>query len=171
MAFCTNCGAEVQPGTRFCPSCGNALAAADATRQAPRQEAPRPDPWEQQANRQNEQTYSQPQQPTYTAQPAMSRDASDNRYLCILCYFGILLLIPLLSQPNSAYCRYHSNQGLVLLLLGIALSIVAIIPILGWIVDIVGVIFVAVCFIMGIVNTCKGEMKPLPIIGKINILH
>jgi uncharacterized membrane protein YvbJ len=33
--FCTNCGAKIKPGTRFCPQCGADLSAmAAATRRS-----------------------------------------------------------------------------------------------------------------------------------------
>ena len=159
MPFCTNCGAEVAANTRFCSNCGAALAADQARTETPKYEYKtnaNSEPWEQ---------------PVYTAQPVGDADSQQNKLLCVLCYFGILLLIPLLTQPNSKYCRFHSNQGLVMMLLSIALGIVAIIPILGWIAAFVGGIFVFVCWILGIVNTVNGRMKPLPIIGKIDILH
>lgn len=160
MPYCTNCGTEIQNGARFCSSCGAALAADDATTSAPKQEyknTTTADPWEQ--------------PPVYSAPPAVDTDAQSNKFLCILCYFGLLLLIPLLTQPNSRYCKFHSNQGLVLMLLMIAASIVAVVPILGWIAAVVCYVFGFVCWIIGISNTCSGKMKPLPLIGKIIILR
>lgn len=44
MAFCGNCGAQVQDGVKFCPGCGQAMAAAPAPQAAyappPQQAAP-----------------------------------------------------------------------------------------------------------------------------------
>ncbi|MCL1829628.1 MAG: zinc-ribbon domain-containing protein [Oscillospiraceae bacterium] len=91
--------------------------------------------------------------------------------LALLCYFGILLLIPYIIRPGSQFVKYHANQGLLLLLLGIACGVVSIIPILGWIVGVVAGIFTAVCWVIGIINVLRGRMNPLPIIGKYNILH
>lgn len=98
-------------------------------------------------------------------------DIKDNKLISILCYFGILLLIPLLTKPESKYVKFHSNQGLVLLLFGLALGAISAIPILGWLVGLVGGVFSLVCFIIGIVNVCSGDMKELPLIGKIKILN
>lgn len=108
------------------------------------------------------------QQQTY--QHPVQVETGDDKLICILCYFGILLLIPYLTRPNSQFVKYHSNQGLVLLLLAIACSIVSIIPILGWIISFVVGIFCFICWVIGIINVVKGEMKPLPLIGKITIL-
>ncbi|HHU23261.1 MAG TPA: hypothetical protein GXZ52_07625 [Clostridiales bacterium] len=145
MAFCGHCGAYAATGSKFCSSCGKPLEAESNT-------------YEQG----NERPYQQP--------VARSGDTGDEKFLCILCYFGILLLIPYLTRPNSQFVKYHSNQGLVLMLLAIACSVVAVIPILGWIASFVGGIFCFVCWVIGIINVVKGEMKPLPTIGKITIL-
>ena len=187
MPFCTNCGKEVQADARFCPNCGTALAADGATSaEAPggaRQQQqsysqPNQGSYQQGQSGQQSQNYQYQQNQTYQQRPVYQQapagysaaDIAQNKYLCILCYLGLLLLIPLLTKPDSPYCKYHSNQGLVLMLFLIAVSIVAIIPILGWIVMIVGWIFGLVCWIIGLVNVCSGHVKPLPLIGKITIL-
>ncbi len=97
-------------------------------------------------------------------------DVEDNKMISILCYFGILLLIPLLVRQNSQFAKYHSNQGLVLFLFSLIAGVAAKIPLLGWVIGSACGIFVFVCIILGIVNVCSGEMKELPIIGKIQIL-
>jgi hypothetical protein len=48
---------------------------------------------------------------------SQAKDVEDNKLISILCYFGILLLIPLLTKPDSQFVKFHSNQGLVLFLL------------------------------------------------------
>ncbi|MBQ2783166.1 MAG: zinc-ribbon domain-containing protein, partial [Oscillospiraceae bacterium] len=53
-----------------------------------------------------------------------SNDIQSNKVMAILAYFGPLVLIPILAAKGSKFARYHSNQGLVLLLLCIAYSIV-----------------------------------------------
>lgn len=154
MAFCSKCGAALEEGQKFCPSCGAAIgggAQTDGTQNAFNSAG--------QSGAANSQ-YIDPQQ-----------DIAANKGISVLCYFGILLLIPLLTQPNSPFVKFHSNQGLVLLLLWIALGVVAAIPLLGWIVSAVGYVFSLVCFIMGIVNACNGETKELPLIGSIKILN
>ena len=50
-------------------------------------------------------------------------------------------------------------------------TVVAIIPVLGWIVSGVGAIMYIVFVIMGIVRACKGKAVDLPIVGKYTILH
>ena len=88
----------------------------------------------------------------------------------IFAYLGLIFwLIGFLAGDKEA-AKFHLNQGLVLMLVSIASGIVALIPILGWIVAPVVNIAVFVFMIMGIVYACKDEDKALPLIGKIQLL-
>ena len=66
--------------------------------------------------------------------------------------------------------KFHLNQALVIWLAGIILGIVAVIPILGWIVGLVGSIFLFVCWIMGLVYAIQEQEKEVPILGKFKLL-
>ncbi len=93
-----------------------------------------------------------------------------NKLMAAISYIWILFLVPLLAAKDDAFARYHANQGLVLFLVSIALGIVAIIPVIGTIIAFVGGIATFVFTILGIINALKGEMKPLPLIGGIEII-
>ena len=165
MAFCGNCGTKVEDGKKFCPECGTVMEA----------KAPQQQPQPQQQAPQQAQPQVQYQQPNakdgadYTAQFAPA-DIEANKIMAVLAY--ILFLIPLLAAKESPYAKYHTNQGLLVCLAAIAVSIVgSIIPILGWFIILpVGSIIVAVLGIIGIINAWKGTAKDLPIIGKIRII-
>lgn len=98
------------------------------------------------------------------------QDIEQNKVFAILAYLGILFLVPLIAAKESPYARYHTNQGLLLFLAGIACNVVGFIPFLGWIIAIVGNIVLLVFKIMGIINAFKGEAKPLPFFGHIEII-
>ena len=200
MAYCANCGASITDGSRFCPGCGMAVVVAPAPREPDAGTRDSENSGSYNAGSYNAGSYSagytepgrgasgktergsydpviyEPRglQGGYRASGGYAGsqpDVEDNRLICILCYCSILFLIPLLTRQDSPYVRFHSNQGLVLLLVGGAVSIVSgILPLIGWLVGAVGGIFVFVCFIMGIVNTVAGRMKPLPLIGSIVII-
>ncbi len=94
----------------------------------------------------------------------------------ILGYFGILVLIPILAGKDSAFCKHHANQSLVLLIAEVASVILTAIAgiggiffvfqILSWILSLGCFVF----FILGIISAAKYETKPLPLIGEIKIL-
>ena len=106
---------------------------------------------------------------------------SNDKVFGALGYVGILFLIPLLAGKTE-FTRFHANQGLVLFLadvvsgvaIGIVTAVLGMIPVLGVILSSVisGVIGLAifVLMILGIVHAAQGEMKPLPVIGGIQII-
>jgi len=132
-------------------------------------------------NQQNGAPNSALNTPDTTAQydPA---DIAKNKNISALAYLGILFFIPLVACPESKFGRYHANQGLVLLLLGIVVSIVFAIltSVMFWIswallsvISILSTIawlgILALC-IIGIINTVNGKAKELPLIGKIKLI-
>ena len=98
-------------------------------------------------------------------------DTAANKDICILCYFGPLFLIPYFTRKGSPFVSFHSNQGFVLFLFELIGGFASHVPFLGWLIGAFCGVFAFVCFIMGIVNVCNGEMKPLPLIGGISILN
>lgn len=156
MAFCNKCGAQLPDGANACPSCGAPVEKSEGVA-------------------------DMAQNIINTTDATAEFDPSDienNKILSLFAYLGILFLIPLLAAPNSKFARFHTNQGLVLFLADIILSVVmsifAFIPVVGWILvgivgGILGIIFL-VLMILGIVNAVTGKAKELPVIGKIKIL-
>ncbi len=155
MAFCGNCGTQVPDGTRFCPGCGAAMASA--TQAAASAAAP-------------------------AAPAAPAGDAQTNRGKAILAYFGPLVLIPIFTAKDSPFARFHSNQGLVLFIGTVALSIVcnilsSLMYAISWalgsaVTGILSLLYFApaILAVMGIINANKGETRPLPFIGGIKLL-
>lgn len=163
MAFCNKCGNQLPDGANNCPNCG---APAGNTQQNTQ-------------NAQNAQNFVNNMMNTNDATSQFDpQDINDNKGMSVLAYIGILFLIPLLACPNSRFARYHTNQGLVLFLLELAIGVVTgilgIIPIAGLIIggllSAVGGIFTLVLMILGIINAAQGQAKELPLIGKITLL-
>ncbi|MBE6881423.1 MAG: hypothetical protein IJF04_06965 [Oscillospiraceae bacterium] len=97
-----------------------------------------------------------------------------NKLLAAISYIWILCIVTILCAKDDAFARYHANQGLVLLIANIA-SVVAgfilgFIPFVGGIISWIISIALFVLMILGIVNAATGKMKPLPLIGGIEII-
>ncbi len=83
----------------------------------------------------------------------------------------LLFFLPLIVCPESKYAKFHANQALLLLILGIAGNVIlGIIPIIGWMLLPLFGLGVLALFIMGMVNGFGGKAKRLPLIGKFDIL-
>lgn len=96
-------------------------------------------------------------------------DIEKNKTMAGLSY--LLFFLPLITCPESRYAKFHANQALLLLILGIAGNVVlSIIPVIGWMLLPVFGMGVLVLGIIGLVNSFGGKAKRLPLIGKFDIL-
>lgn len=96
-------------------------------------------------------------------------DIEKNKTMAGLAY--ILFFIPLIACPDSPFGKFHANQGLLLLIVGIVGSMVlSFIPIIGWVILPFFSLAVLIFAILGLVNGLQGKAKRLPIIGKYTIL-
>ena len=96
-------------------------------------------------------------------------DIEKNKTMAGLAY--LLFFLPLVACPDSPFGRFHANQGLLLLILGVGGSIIlTIIPIVGWMLLPAFGILYFVLMIMGLVNGLGGKAKELPLIGKFRLL-
>ena len=95
--------------------------------------------------------------------PEEKSSGQKNIGMAVLCYLGILVLVPLLTEAkNDPFVKFHIKQGLVLLILDVIASIVAWIPFIGWILW----LLIFILWIIGIVNAAGGKQTPLPVIGQ-----
>lgn len=97
-------------------------------------------------------------------------DAQANKWMAVLAYVGILVLIPLLARKESKFTRFHVNQGLILLICSVVIYFVGKIPGLSSIIWILNLV-VLVYAIIGIFNAFKGQEKELPFIGQFRIIQ
>lgn len=180
MVHCTNCGTQIEAGSRFCPSCGAA---------AP-QSAPNPYQSGQSAYQSAPNAYqgaANAYQPPVMRDSSDSADAQSNKVMGVLAYLGILVLVPIFAAKESRFARFHANQGLVLLIAEVAFSIIYSIVtsilanllfttgsfgvwgVISALLSLLSLIFLVLA-IIGIINALNGKKKELPIIGKITIL-
>lgn len=186
MAFCGKCGTQILEGGKFCPACGASAEAAPAA--APVAPAATPQQSAQQSN--------------FTAKVAGlnntadstaqfdAKDVTDNKFMAVLAYLGLLWLIPFFAKKDSKFAQYHCKQAFTLLLAEVAYSILSIIlcaviktphyiygiyygsytP--GWLSVILWLISVPlfILAIIGIINAAGGKAKELPIIGKFKFM-
>ncbi len=152
MLTCKQCGAQLEDGANNCTNCG-------APVEAPAQQN-QPVDLSEKFNELNN-----------TADTTAEYDAQDiekNKIMAVLAY--ILFFIPLLAAKDSKFARFHANQGLVLFLGGLISSVVAVIPVIGWIIAPIAGLAVTVLAVLGIINALNGKAKELPLIGKFRIL-
>ncbi|MPN52519.1 hypothetical protein SDC9_200181 [bioreactor metagenome] len=80
--------------------------------------------------------------------------------------FPFLFFLPLVSDPKTAYGKFHANNALLILFMYVIASI------LVWTFIIPAVLWTAafVYQILGIISAVKGSTKPLPLIGSLVLI-
>ncbi len=86
------------------------------------------------------------------------KDVEEGKALAVISYFWLISLIVLLVKKDNAFVLFHARQGLVL---AISATVFSFIPIIGWLLNIVVIIFAVV----GIVKALAGETWKMPILG------
>jgi len=145
MKFCTKCGTQCEDNANVCSNCGTAFAAPVA--------APAIDPKD------------------HTAE-FDKKDISDNKVIAMLPYllpvFG--LIIAILMASTSKYVQFHVRTVLKFTVVESLLIFVNIIPLLGQLAYVVGVIICAVLRIIAFFQICGGKAKDPAIIGSLGFL-
>lgn len=174
MQYCSKCGQEIPPNSKFCPNCGRPIEQEEKDSFVDRvvQE------WNDADDHTNE------------FHPA---EIQNNKGMAVISYLGLLVFIPIIARLNVRYVRFHANQGLVLLIFSTAYNIArsilmailrgvfsvvdiwlwntaggVVCGIVGTVTWIAGLVFL-VLMILGIVNAANGRAKELPVIGKLRI--
>lgn len=101
------------------------------------------------------------------SQSSARASAADNSktYSILAVVFPILFFLPIVTEPKTAFGTFWANQAL-LLLLGYVVSGLMCFIFIGYALEVVMMVF----WIMSIVAVCNGEMKPVPLIGSIEII-
>jgi len=105
-------------------------------------------------------------QPMAETSKAPDVQTNDNKTLMgILAYIGPLVIIPFLTSKEDAFVKFHIKQGLVLLVIEIAIMVIG--NMMWFLYPVIGIINIALLIlsIFGIVNVIQGKEKEVPVVG------
>ena len=109
--------------------------------------------------------------------PGANRPApsnSNDMWMGILSYLGVLALIPYLVKDQTPFVRAHAVRGINLLILEVivwvAVGVFSWVPILDGILSTLAGLASFVFSLIGIINVANKEDKDLPFIGTIRII-
>ena len=97
-------------------------------------------------------------------------DAANNKLFGCLAYFGPLFLVSYFLKRDSDFVKFHCNQGLVLLAVNLLTGAASLVPVVGWMINVIARIYVIIGFISGVLNALGGKKKPLPGLSDVKIL-
>ncbi len=97
-------------------------------------------------------------------------NGENNVLMAVLCYLGLLILIPLVTDAkNDPYVKFHIKQGLLLLIAGAGVCIISAVLFFSFLRTVL-IILLFLCLlglaVTGIVNAVTGKKEVLPLVGK-----
>ena len=92
---------------------------------------------------------------------------NDPKIVSLIAYLSFvgLVISYILNQPPSKMGSFHIRQALGIYLIFTVSILVMIIPVLGWIAGILGIITAALLWIMGVISAANGIQTPVPFVG------
>jgi uncharacterized membrane protein len=103
------------------------------------------------------------------SQAAVADVLTEDKTVAILSYVTILGFIAAIFVHQSRKTQlgaFHLRQVLGMVLTGVAGGVVAVVPILGWIVWFFLIIAMFVLWLLGLISALKGDMRPVPLLGE-----
>ena len=98
---------------------------------------------------------------------------TEDKTIAIVSYLtliGFIVAIVMHGSKKTRIGSYHLRQSLGLMLTSIAVAIagtvVAFIPIIGWLAGLAAWFGIVALWIMGLVSALNGEQKPVPVLGE-----
>lgn len=93
----------------------------------------------------------------------------DEKTIAIIAYLtviGLVVAFVMNNDKKQAFATYHIRQSLGLVAASLALFIIGMVPILGWIISFFGSLFLLYLWIMGLINAVNYKAKPVPFLGE-----
>ena len=107
--------------------------------------------------------------------PVVHNEAGSNdMWMGILAYLGVLVLIPYLVKDQTPFVRAHAVRGMNLFILEliawVAVGVFSFVPVLDSILSTIVGLASFVLSLIGIINVANKEDKDLPFIGSIRLI-
>jgi uncharacterized membrane protein len=102
-------------------------------------------------------------------EPVHNAETSGDKTIAIIAYLtfiGLIIAFVMNQEKKDDFGAYHIRQSLGLCLSGLALSIINVLPILGWIISLLGGLLLLVLWVMGLINAINHKKEPVPVLGK-----
>lgn len=106
---------------------------------------------------------------TSTKQTETNQSSDTSLSIATIAYItvvGLIIAFVMNKEKKDEFANYHIRQSLGLALTGLALGIISLIPFLGWIIYIVGILVLLYMWILGLMNAINKKEQPVPFLGE-----
>lgn len=95
--------------------------------------------------------------------------AGQGKNIAVIAYItiiGLIVAFVMNNEKKDAFAAYHIKQSLGLACTGLALGLIGMIPVLGWIINVVGIFVLLYMWVIGLMNAFNGKESPVPFLGE-----
>lgn len=92
-------------------------------------------------------------------------DAKTKAIISHLFVIGWIIAVILNMSKKEEYASFYIKQNLGIIILGIALRVLNVIPVLGPVLWVVGGLLLFIFWLMSFIWSIQGDMKPIPLLG------
>ena len=182
MAFCNQCGKELDEGARFCTACGAPVDGGAKNSSTENTPAPAAMGEKKSENKSTGGSFSKYFAYRDTTASYNKTDVEQNRLVSVLAYLHILVLVPFFGMKESPFAQYHAKLGLNLLIWhlvaqvggSIITSVLGWIPVIGTLLNLafglLNLVLWAVA-VFGIVSAAQGKARELIILEPLKFLR
>jgi uncharacterized membrane protein len=92
----------------------------------------------------------------------------DPKVIAIVSYVTLIgwIVAVVMNNPKSPFASFHIRQSLAIMLLFVASGIITVIPVLGWLIGLLGYLTAFVLWIIGLIASIQGSKNAVPLIGE-----
>jgi len=96
-----------------------------------------------------------------------AKDIQEGKFFAVISYISFLCIIALVLKKENKFALYHAKQGLVLFVFEVVSFVLSIIPILGWLIRVLGLMVFTLVALWGILQALMGNYSRVPVISDI----
>ncbi len=98
---------------------------------------------------------------------ADQKDVREGRFFAVISYISFFCVVSLILKKENKFAVYHAKQGLVLFVFEVVAFILSMIPLLGWLIRVFGLLLFLLLSLWGVVNSLNGNYSRIPLISRI----
>lgn len=94
---------------------------------------------------------------------------NEGKNIAIIAYvtiIGLIIAFVMNNDKKDPFAAYHIKQSFGLALTGLALGVIGLIPILGWIINILGIFVLLYMWFIGLMNAINLKESAVPFLGE-----
>ncbi|SHI55207.1 DUF4870 domain-containing protein [Pseudozobellia thermophila] len=96
---------------------------------------------------------------------AVNEEAKRIAIIGYITVIGLVIAFVMNNEKKLDFAKYHIRQSIGLCVTGLVLGVIGIVPIIGWLINIVGIFVLLYMWIVALMNAINGKEKPAPFLG------